>query len=37
MKKFVVAAFDLKYKAFIIYIIAFNLNLDDEIYLLKKA
>ena len=36
-KEFAVAAFDLKYKAFIIDITAFSLNLDDKVYHSKKA
>ena len=38
-KKFAIIVFDLEYKAFIIYIIIFNIssNLGDKIYLLKKT
>ena len=36
-KEFVTVALDLKYKVFIINIVALNLDSDDEIYPLKRA
>ena len=38
MKKFIVIAFDLKYKVLVIYIAAFNISFDiaDKVYPSKK-
>ena len=36
-KKFKTAAFDLEYKAFVIHIATFNINLGNKVYLLKKT
>ena len=36
-KKFAAIAFDLKYKAFIIYIAVFNVDLNDKVHLSTKA
>ena len=36
-KKFIIIALDLKYKAFIIYVAAFNVNSNDKLYPLKKV
>lgn len=36
-KKFAVAIFDPNYKAFIIYILAPNINLNSKVHLLKRA
>ncbi len=34
---FVVAALDPEYKAFVVYIVALNINLDDKVYPLRRA
>ncbi len=36
-KEFAVAALDSEYKAFVVYIVAFNINSGNEIHLLKRA
>ena len=36
-KKFIVAALDLEYEAFIVYVVAFNIDLGDKMHPLKKA
>ncbi len=36
-KKFAVAILDPNYEAFVVYILALNINLDSEVHLLKRA